>query len=406
MLQKPFNISVRGQTLDSSSPILVTWQVTGDLSAAYQVRIYKNSDNSLVYDSTKITSFATSHTIPSSSIPNGQEYKIQITIWNQANESISSDNEIFQTSSRPVITMSTIPLITSPSYSFTANYTQAELIASRSWIVYLYNEDKIKIAESNISTSPVISYIFTELQSNTDYYIEFQVTSAKGLTGTTGLVSFAVSYTQPDIKINLTAENTDDAGIKIAWKTIQVIGKTESPPIYLDNDFIDLKNDKFYLDESSEFTIDQDFTIKMWMKDMSPNVDLLVLRNSYGEINLQYWEEDLRFHLFKDMYGYKSHYVSSQVQGFSFFCCVQQVNSEMNIFAELYNDTSIHFAHINNMGIYSSEPLLGSIIDPIMRISDYDATTYTVDSNNMRISSSVLMNGTALNLNLALSNNT
>lgn len=404
-IQKPYNVNLRGQTIDGNDATLVSWQVTGDLSYAYQVKIYKNSDNSLIYDSAKLTTFATSHTIPASSILNGLEYKITITIWNQSNSSITSDTQIFQTSSRPFVSIS-IPLISSPSYSFTANYTQAESIVSRSWIVYLYNDTKKKIAESNISTSPNISYIFTELQSNTNYYIEFQVTSAKGLTGTTGLVSFAVSYTQPDIKINLTAENTDDAGIKIAWKTIQVLGKTVSPPVYIDNDFIDLRNNTFYLDESSEFSINQDFTIKIWMKDIASNVDLLVLRNPYGEINLQYWDEDMRFHLFKNLYGYKSHYVSSQVQGFSFFCCVQQVGMDMNVFAELYNDTSIHFAHINNMGLYSSESLLGSIIDPNMRLSDYDATTFTVDSNNMRISSSVLMNGTKLNLNLALEDNT
>lgn len=336
-LQKPYNINIRGQTLDAKDQIKITWQVSGDPSVAYQIRVYRNSNNALIQDTGKITSFAQSHTLPSNTIANGIEYKIQVTIWNQAGLSISSDNEIFQTSSRPIVTIDSIGTIPSPSYSFGATYYQAETIPLRSWIVYLYDSNKTKISQSSISIEPNIEYIFSNMKSGTSYYIEFQVTSAKGLVGTSGLISFTVQYQQPDIKVNLTAENTDNAGMLISWNTIQIIGSTTKSPIFIDGTYIDLTNDTFSWSEG--FSLSQDFTIKMWIKSFKSNVDLFTLKGINGTIKLQYWDSDKRFHLLKQVYSFKSHYVSEPiVKGDTgFFVCLQQIFSDMNIYAEVIN---------------------------------------------------------------------
>ncbi|OZB98007.1 hypothetical protein [Paenibacillus sp. XY044] len=332
-LQKPFNINIRGQTLDSADPILVSWQVSGDLSVAYQVKIYKNADNALVYDSNKITSYAQNHVVPKNSISNGLEFKIQIIIWNQSNSSITSDFDIFQTSSKPVVTMNSIDTVGSPSYSFTATYTQLESIAIRSWVMYLYDINKNKIYQSPISTNPDISLLIENLQSGNTYYIETQATSAKGLTNTTGLIQFKVQYQQPDIKVNLTAENVDNSGMKISWNTVQIIGSTTKSPIYLSGEFIDLTDDTFSFSEG--FSLSGDFTIKIWMTNIKPDTDLFVIKGINGTISLQYWSQDNKFHVFKDAFGYRSHNTSLIVTGTSFFVCIQQIFSDMNIFAEV-----------------------------------------------------------------------
>lgn len=337
-LQKPYNINIRGQTLDSKDQIKITWQVSGDPSVAYQIRIYRNSNNALIHDTGKITSFAQSHTLPSNTIANGIEYKIQVTIWNQAGLNISSDNEIFQTSSRPIVTIDSIGTIPSPSYSFGATYYQAESISLRSWVVYLYDSNKTKISQSSISIEPNIEYIFSNMKSGTSYYIEFQVTSAKGLVGTSGLVSFTVQYQQPDIKVNLTAENTDNAGMLISWNTIQIIGTTTKSPIFVDGTYIDLTNDTFSWSEG--FSLSQDFTIKMWIKSFKSNVDLFTLRGINGNLALQYSDDDQCLHLIRTVYGYNSHYVSKPFinnGATGFFVCIQQIQNDMNIFQEVIN---------------------------------------------------------------------
>ncbi|MFI2856777.1 hypothetical protein ACH6EH_06520 [Paenibacillus sp. JSM ZJ436] len=331
MLQKPFNISIRGQTLDGNDPILVSWQVSGDLSVAYQVRVYRNSDNALTYNSNKITSFAQNHTIPAISIPNGLEYKIEISIWNQQGLTISSDREIFQTTSKPSVSMGTIGTIGSPSYIFTATYSQAESVPIRSWLMILYDANKNKIYQSPISIEPSISLLIENLQSGQIYYIETQVTSAKGLVNSTGLVQISVQYQQPDIQVNLKAENVDNGGMKISWNTIQIIGKTTSPPIFLEDGWIDLTNDTFSFSEG--FSLSDDFTIKIWMKDIKSDVDLFTLKGTNGTLSLQYWDRDKSFHVFRDVYGYRSHNISPIVIGSDLFVCIQQVFSDINVTA-------------------------------------------------------------------------
>lgn len=332
-LQKPYNINTRGNTYDGNEQIKVIWQVSGDSSVAYQVRVYKNSDSSLTYDSTKITSFGQTHTIPSGSLTNGLEYKILITIWNNANQSISSDYEIFQTSSRPVITLDAIPLVGSPSYTFEATYSQSESVEMKSWIAYLYNENNTLIAQSPISTSTTLSYLFGSFESGKSYFVEFQASSNKSLVGSSGKIPFNVEFEQPIININLTAENVDNGGVKLSWKTIQIIGETIIAPIFIGNDKINLHNDVFSFSEG--FSIPKNFTIKIWLEDIEADVDLFRLKGNNGDIYLQYWSDDHKFHLFKDVYGYKSHWTSEQIDGFAYFVCLQQINGDMNIETEV-----------------------------------------------------------------------
>lgn len=332
-LQKPYSISIKGQSLPADELIKLTWQTSGDLSVAYQVKVYKNSDNSLVYDSTKLTSFAKTHSIPANSLTNGIEYKVTITIWNSLNASIISDAEIFQCSSRPTVTISAIGTINSPSYNFTCTYSQAESVAIRSWIVFLYDENGTKLFQSDIQTTTTIAYLFSTLKSNTTYKIEFQVTSNKGLVATTGQISFDVSYTVPNISINLSAENVDNAGIQLTWKTIQIIGATVSAPIYINGEKLDVRSDVFSF--SDGFSVDGNFTLKLWLEDITPNIDLVVLKGQNGIITLQYWSDDNMFHLYKDVYGYRSHNVSSELIGTKFYIYIQQINGDMNIEGEV-----------------------------------------------------------------------
>lgn len=349
MLQKPYSISIKGQNLPADELIKLTWQTSGDLSVAYQIKVYKNSDNNLAYDSTKLTSFAKTHTIPVDSLINGIEYKIQISLWNSANESINSDFEVFFCSSRPVVTIPAIGTINSPSYNFTASYSQNESVPIRSWIVYLYNSDNVKIFQSDIKTTATIGYLFSNLKSNDNYYIEFEAASSKGLVATSGKISFEVSYTQPNININLSAENTDDAGIQLSWKTIQIIGSTTNAPVYIDGEKIDLTNDTFSF--SDGFSVDGDFTLKLWFESIVPDVDLLFLKGQNGTINLQYWSSDNRFHLFKDVYGYRSHNVSDVLIGEAYFICIQQINGDMNIFGEALFHSNYVFLSNNQVVI-------------------------------------------------------
>lgn len=331
-LQKPYDISIRGQTIDANEPNEVSWKVSGDIQTAYKVDILSNIDNSLIWTTNKIASYSLKHTIPAGTLTNGNEYKIQITIWNASNQSVTSDTEIFQTSSRPIVTIDPIGTVNSFSYNFTAQYQQNEGVPLRNYIVYLYDDKQNMIDKSNIKTILPIEHLFSGLQPEKTYYIEFQVTSAKGLVGTSGLVQFDVFYYRPKMNVFLEAKNVENAGIELTWYISQIILKNENG-IFINNEKIDVRNGKVIGDEG--FDVKSNFSLKLWIEqpyvsNISEQVDLILLRGENGEIRLNYFDDN-KFHLWKNVNGIISHWSSEQVIGNSFIVLIKQVNDDLEI---------------------------------------------------------------------------
>lgn len=340
MIQKPFNISLRGRTIDGNEANEVSWSVSGDIQTAYKIDILSNVDNSLVWTSNKITSYALKHTIPATKLVNGNEYKINVTAWSQTGASQVSDAEIFQTSSRPVVTVSPIGTVNSFSYNFSASYTQDEGVTLRNYTVNLYDDKKNLIDKSNIKTILPMEHLFSNLQTEEQYYIEFIATSAKGLTGTSGMIEFQVFYYRPKMNTRLAAKNIADAGIEISWYVAQVILKN-SGGTFINNEKIDVRNGKVIGDEG--FKVDKDFTLKLWIEqpyvsNIAEQVDLLKLTGENGLLTLQY-HDDNRFHVWKTVNGLASHWMSKSVSGDSHFVVIQQIGDDLNISAEMASST-------------------------------------------------------------------
>lgn len=334
-IQKPYDLSIRGGiAIDADKENTLSWKSSGDLSVAFAITIIKNSDNSVVWSLPKTNSYAQRYVIPSGSIPNGFEYKIQVTAWNEAGQSASSDLEIFQTSSTPTVTMNAVSVIGTHDYNFTAIYSQDENVPLRSYIVYLYDSSKIMISQSGIKTTPVIEQYFSNMKSGETYYVEFQVTSAIGLTGSSGLIPFDVIYETPVINIGLVAENYDNASIKLNWNVVQIIGKVDVfPPTYIDDEMIDLRDNRLVFDEG--FTVEENFTLRIWIESPEYDTTLMLMKGQNGELTLQY-RKDNRFHLFKKSNGFTSHYGTPVITGDKMFLCIQQIGEGINMFGESY----------------------------------------------------------------------
>ncbi|MGG1663098.1 hypothetical protein ACIFQN_27580, partial [Brevibacillus sp. NRS-1366] len=141
ILQKPYNlIPTGGVAVDAKENNVISWSVSGDIQTAFEIKIYDNTNNTLSWSLPKTSSYSLKYSLPSSTLTNGKEYKWQVIIYNEANKSIASDFHVFQTSSRPTITVNQIPTVAAPSYMFTANYSQKEGILIRSWQALLYDE--------------------------------------------------------------------------------------------------------------------------------------------------------------------------------------------------------------------------------------------------------------------------
>jgi hypothetical protein len=335
VIQKPYDINIKGATIDANEENKISWKVSGAISTSFSIEIRKNTDDSVAWQLPQTTSYATSYTLPSGTLANGNEYKIKITVWDEDGNSASSDFEIFQTSSRPTATVDPISTVSSPNYTFTATYSQAESAGIKSYLFNLFDVNQNLLLSSGVqaTTNPSLSYSVEGLKSETTYYIEFQVTSSKGLTGTSGLIQFSVLYTQPQVNVNLTAANTEDAGIKLSWNVIQIIGSSDSPPTFVDSEKVDLTDgNRVWFDEG--FSVNKDFTLKIWLESPKHKTDLLLIKGENGEITLQYDKRFERFFVYKKVGNVSVSYQSPQVGGTSFYVCIQQIDKDINLIAE------------------------------------------------------------------------
>lgn len=291
-INRPFNIilssnlSLNGQTIDASESNQVSWEVSGDIQTAYQVDIFHNVTGNNVYSSGKITSYNLTHTIPANSIANGNDYQTYVTSYNKDDISMPSFPEIFTASSRPRITVSTIGTVGNFSNEFYATYIQDENVPMRNWTANLYNAQQQLIDHSDIMTDSVLQYLFSNLETETSYYVEFQATSEKGLIGTSGLIPFDVFYLRPKQHLTLTANNIVNAGLELSWFVTQVVGKSNNTVSFINNEEVDLTNNMVYFDNG--FNIAQDFSLKVWLRNFDNNVPLLTLKGDNGQIVLKY----------------------------------------------------------------------------------------------------------------------
>jgi hypothetical protein len=349
-ISRPFNISLNGKTLDGNETNIVKWEVSGDIQTAYKIDIYLNDGSeTLIWSSMKVTSYSLQATLPKP-ITNGHEYKILITAYNQSNASAVSYPVIFQTSGRPVVTVDSIDTIGSYSNSFSARYSQSEGLPLQSYIVNLYNDQKELIDHSDILTQEPLEYLFSNLETEKSYYVEFQATSEKGLIGTSGLVKFDVFYMRPKTGVSLTAKNIDNAGIELSWFVSHVAGKSNGIIGFVNNEKISLINgSSVKFDEG--FSLERDFTLKVWMESLKIGVTLLYLQGTNGQLDLSFDGIEKRFVLTKYTVNYSERWKSKPItdyvfvspyqivdmSGDKYVITIQQIGRDLYLYVETFN---------------------------------------------------------------------
>jgi hypothetical protein len=223
----------------------------------------------------KTDSYLTNYILPINTLTNGIECKLYITIYDASNNSATSYAVIFKTSTRPVAGFES-EVVTAQTNLFTCDYGQDENVPMASWIVYIYDLNDNLLGTSGIQATTPIQYRFSGLQSGNTYQIRWEVSSADGLIGVTQ-VNFDVVYAQPDLKVQLTATNVDNAGIQLSGNIAQIIGITENTT-YIDNEEIDTRNGRVYFNQG--FNCVSDFTLKFHFREV-PNL------NFYNKENIK-----------------------------------------------------------------------------------------------------------------------
>jgi hypothetical protein len=225
---------------------IFTWTVNGiDSQQYYQIYIY-DMDNNEIYNSTKITSSDTSHTVPSSTFNAGTLYKWKVNSYYDSTNFLSSKWEIFTGISTPNVTLSATPT-SQQTYEFGFLYNNPQSIAVKTYHVYLYEGDTLIDESDDIYPSSLVSnsstpltYTFSGMQSDIiNYYARCIVTNQDNYLIDSGKIIFSINYTYPDTVTGLTASvNNDNGSVTLDWiNIVQVLPTITGTYEYLDDTF-------------------------------------------------------------------------------------------------------------------------------------------------------------------------
>lgn len=271
-IYQPINLQPENISRDMSVDQNFTCVVSGLKITDYQLRIYKISDNSLLYDSTKVSLGAgvlyngqtLSVTVPAASVANGLDLKWTMQYWNGV-ETVLSPEIFFRSASTATFTLDVPALITEQSITVTGTYTQAEGVPLQTWYYEFYSSTGALITRTPVSTSGFIQHVFDGLLSGTSYQVKGFLETRDNVIIETITYSFDVLYDIPEIEAEATIDFWDEKlAVRIDFGgATEVLGLVTGTSSYED-DFIYTGNKGLSLTNGSDVTynlaIPGDFT--------------------------------------------------------------------------------------------------------------------------------------------------
>lgn len=249
MLYQPSNITpdeLNGTgTVDVTEDVVISWLVNGTSAmTAYQISFTQNNASSTpvwstgkvtlstpfwgtAYDGTVEPFTVTLSGLSGYGLSNGNEYKMRITQWWSASESVTPyTDSIIVAKANPVVTMGAIddPL-RDKSATFTATYSQAQGDGIK-WVRW-------RIAYADDTANPFVDtgYIYGTGQLQVDYdgfltdnsySVNCTVESQSGVQATTGWVDFEVSYTLSAASGGASAcQLANSSSVWVRWDMVQ-----------------------------------------------------------------------------------------------------------------------------------------------------------------------------------------
>jgi hypothetical protein len=192
-----------------------------DNQSAYQLEIIDVGTGSTVYDTGKVASTTSSHTLPAGTLVNNKQYQWRVKTWdNSDTEGAWSDYATFYTSAKPSVTITNLTegqtIITS---SLTVQWSmsdpesegqsayQIKLTDMSDTVLY----DTGKVIDS-VSRSRTLGY---ELENHTDYKVKISVWDGRDVKSEEQVISIHVSFTPPAEPNVTTTSNSQNASITI-----------------------------------------------------------------------------------------------------------------------------------------------------------------------------------------------
>ncbi|MBK5239832.1 hypothetical protein [Clostridium sp.] len=281
-----------------------------------QIQIFKQSDNTLIYDNTTI-SFQLFCPIPISTLLNGVNYKCQIRTYNINNDFSEWSYMTSFLVLSPVLVDLFIPsIILSQSLNLKVTYSQpqGELMLSLKYILYDHQKNQLSVSREIFGSN--LQYEFNLLENNTNYFAKCEVITQNGLLGYSEYIPFMTQYQAPRVNNVLELTNQyQDGAILASCEIIRILAHTVGNFTFESSEWINLTtaDSMLYYDDNNGFSMDSNFTIKCWLKSIEEDEVFLTL---YGyslldKIELRYYSN--RIHVFKKSCNLVNHYISNLI---------------------------------------------------------------------------------------------
>lgn len=269
--------------------------IGGDQVAQNRLVITNQSTNAVVYNQVQQT-YSFQHNLPADVLTNGVYYSAYIITYNSNGDASPQSNSIqFYCYSTPSFVFTNLPsgnIIPNSSFNFEVTYNQNEGELLDTYSFTLYDARQIQIATSGVkyvgsSIAPptVISYTFNGFGDKTNYYIKANGRTVQGTIIETPLISIDVVYTKPNIFSIIELNNNCNGGyISVKSNLIDIRSSSNpSPPVYIDNNTaVDARSQGRYVEWSSGFSLDDDFTVSLWGKNFNENSDIIKMAADNG----------------------------------------------------------------------------------------------------------------------------
>lgn len=332
-LTRPVLLSTPAFDAREEKTFIFTVPSTSAQITANKLIVRRQSDNNIVYQE-KQTSFRYEHILARNKLSNNTYYNASIVVYdadgNQSPESIPIQFYCYTT---PLINFTNVPqnnIVQNASYEFKFSYTQVEGEKLNTYVVNLHNNSGDIIATSGPQyvengTPPYNgSYLFAGMDNATAYSVEIIGTTVNDTIVTSGRYNFNVQYLRPDIftLVELT-NNCDDGYISVRSNIVIIEGSSNpSPPIYIKDKEVDLRDPNHWVKWDKGYSITGDFTAKLWFRDPNPNSKIIQFSNATGQIIEMYYKEGYKDVDSQEIQSYMEVYVSSatnlQVQYYIF----------------------------------------------------------------------------------------
>lgn len=251
--------------------------------------IKENKSGEIIYDNT-IDSFKLEHTLDltKTTLTNGEWYNAFLTVFDKdGNESdIQQLGQAFICLKTPVFKFENLvdnQSIASSSYEFILNYTQENNELLDSWSISVYTKSHSLLSTSGIKyDTENLKYVISGFTNKNEYIVRAIGQTVNGFALDTGDINISISYSTSSIFSKLEPANIREIGaIQVKANIISSEGHLKKEPgVYIDNEYLDLRDNTVTYNEG--FLFNGDFSIAILCYGISPNHQLLKLYDNTG----------------------------------------------------------------------------------------------------------------------------